>query len=314
MSQRATNEGSPPDQLRHAPDDCAPDEHGPSEGQLSCSMASVLVRRLRTTGGEEAVHQVLRMAKVPYTAAYLEDVSHWIWYDEAIALFEAAVEMTGDNDLARRVGEDTVRQHAGTTVATLLRSLGSPEAIYKQLSIGVTKFSTVTEMKPVEVTSGRAVIQATAREGYRRHRLLCDWTRGLLSQPTALFGLPPASVRETSCEVRGDDCCSYTVTWEAEAALRMADPQELISALEAQLAAMADRLENMYATARDLIAFEDVDAALARITARSTSITAASPTRIPTSPPRPCSPGRSTIKTTPAWSPRSPPPVATTGG
>jgi diguanylate cyclase (GGDEF)-like protein/putative nucleotidyltransferase with HDIG domain len=96
---------------------------------------------------------------------------------------------------------------------------------------------------------------------------MCDWTRGLLSQPPALFGAPPAHVEESTCQARGDDCCCYTATWDAD--LATADPQALVTALETQLAAMTVRLDNVYATARDLIAVDDLDAALARITERA---------------------------------------------
>jgi diguanylate cyclase (GGDEF)-like protein len=242
---------------------------GPAIGQLSCSMASTLVRHVRATLGDEAVEDVLRLSRVDYTSAYLDDVSNWIWLHEAVALFEAAAEVTGDQGVGRRIGEETVRQHAGTPVATLMRSLGSPQAVYEQLTVGVTKFSTVTELIPTAVEPGRAEIRAKARPGFTRHRHLCNWTAGLLSQPPVLFGLPPAHVEESSCEARGDDQCLYAITWDAAGAARAEDPQELITALETQLGAMSDRLQSMYATARDLIAFDDLDAALARITERA---------------------------------------------
>jgi diguanylate cyclase (GGDEF)-like protein len=242
---------------------------GPAVGQLSCSMASTLIRHLRATLGDEVVRDVIRVAGVDYTTTYLEDVANWIWYHEAVALFEAAVAVTGDQGIARRIGEETVSQHAGTPVATLMRSLGSPQAIYEQLTVGVTKFSTVTELIPSEVGPGRAVVRANARPGFERHRHLCDWTAGMLSQPPVLFGLPPAEVEETSCQARGDDHCLYAISWDAEGAARAADPQQLVTALETQLAAMSDRLQSMYATARDLISFDDLDAALARITERA---------------------------------------------
>src|SRR2546421_1127829 len=242
---------------------------GPAIGQLSCSMASTLVRYVRTTLGEEAVDQVLRLAGVEYDAAYLEDVSHWIWLDEAVALLKAAAEVTDDPAVGRRVGEESVRQHAGTPVATLLRSLGSPEAVYEQLAVGVTKFSTITELIPREVAPGRAVGHVKARPGYERDPVLCDWPGGLLSQPPALFGLPPADVEETSCQSRGDAECIYEIAWDADRAASAADPQELVTALESQLVGMSDRLQNMYATARDLIAIDDLDVALARITDRA---------------------------------------------
>jgi hypothetical protein len=241
----------------------------PVDGQISCSMAGTLVRRVRATLGDAAVEDLLRRAGVPYAPAFLDDVGNWIWYQEAIALLEAAVEVTGDPDIGRRVGEEAVRRHAGTAVATLLRSLGSPEAIFAQLASAVTKFSTVTEMEPQEVSPGSAAALKRTRPGFSPHRLMCDYVLGMLSQPPVLFGLPAAAVEETQCQLRGDDACRYEVSWDADHAARAADPQQLITALEAQVAAMTDRLENVYAVARDLIAPADLDAALARITDRA---------------------------------------------
>ncbi|MDX6667988.1 MAG: hypothetical protein QOK04_1368 [Solirubrobacteraceae bacterium] len=241
----------------------------PASGQIACTMASTLLKRVRAALGEGAIDELLRLADVPYTAAYLEDVGNWIWYPEAIALFEAAETLTGDEEIGRKVGAETVRQHAGTAVATLLRSLGSPQAVYEQLTAAVTKFSTVSELIPVEVAPGRAVIRKNGRDGAARHRHMCNWTAGLLSAAPELWGLPSATVEESLCELRGDSHCLYNVTWDAEHAARAADPQELVTALEVQLAAMKERLESVYATARDLISTEDLDVALARITERA---------------------------------------------
>src|SRR2546423_800059 len=155
---------------------------GPASGQLSCSMASTLLSHVRAARGEQGVDELLSATGLDYSADYLGDVANWIWYDEAIALFEGAAKLTGEDDIGQRVGEETVRQHAGTPVATLLRSLGSPEAIYEQLADSVTKFSTVTELVPTEVVPGRAILLAKARPGFKRHRHLCAWTKGMMSQ------------------------------------------------------------------------------------------------------------------------------------
>ena len=244
-------------------------EQGAQPGQVGCSMSSVLLRRVRSTAGDDTVAALLIRAASPRTSAYLEDVNNWIAYDEAVALFEAAAELTEDPEIGLRVGEDMVRQHAGTSVATLLRSLGSPQAILEQVAVTVTKFSTATAMEPLEVGAGRAVVRAFARPGFHRHRHLCDWTRGVLSQATVLFGLPPAAVEETQCQVDGAPACLYEVGWDAAMAEGATDPHQLVTALEAQLVAMAERLENVYATASDLISHEDLDGALGRITDRA---------------------------------------------
>jgi diguanylate cyclase (GGDEF)-like protein len=90
-----------------------------------------------------------------------------------------------------------------------------------------------------------------------------------MSQITALFGLPPARVEETRCRLRGETHCEYQVTWDADDAARAADPEQLITSLESQLAAMSERLNDIYAAAKDLIAVDDVEVTLARITERA---------------------------------------------
>jgi diguanylate cyclase (GGDEF)-like protein len=240
--------------------------------RVACTLTSTLLKRVRSMLGEAGVGRVVQDAGVTHSPEHLEQVDNWIDYADAVSLFEAAVEVTGDEEIGWRVGQDAVRQHAGTAVATLLRSLGSPERIYEQIALTATKFSTVTEMTSTAVSPGRAVIRTRNRLGIDRHPQLCGYSRGMLSQPPVLFGLPAATVEESTCAARGDDVCLYTVTWDADAAAAAADePQALVTALEAQLQAMRQRLESMYATASDLITLDDVDSALARVTERAAS-------------------------------------------
>lgn len=232
-------------------------------------MVSTLLRHVHATLGSAGVDEIVRRSGVPYGADHLDDISHWIWYDEAVAVFHAAAEVTGDPSIGLRAGEQALRQHAGTPVATLLRQLGSPEAVLEQTSMVATKFTTVSEMRPTKVTPGHAVVMASAQPGITSHRVFCDFRAGLLSQITSLFGLPPARVTETRCRVDGHETCEYEVTWDADAAAGAGDPEQLITSLEGQLAAMARRLNSVYAAAKDLIAVDDVDVTLARITERA---------------------------------------------
>ncbi len=232
-------------------------------------MAQVVLKLVRSERGEAAVVQLLQQAASSREIPYLENVDNWISLDEACALLEAGVSNTGDELFARRVGEQTLRQHAGTQVATLLRSLGSIEAVLQAVALSSVKLSTVTEMKAIDVHPGRAVITAVAREGYTRRRLHCDWTTGLLAGTPILFGLPLAHVQESECQARGGSQCRYTVTWDAELAAAAVDPQERITALEAQLLAVSERLHGVYAVASDLVSAEDLETALRRIVERA---------------------------------------------
>jgi len=232
-------------------------------------MASVLLRLIRSEGGETAVAELLARAHVRRKPTYLENVDNWISLGEATSLLEAGVEQTGDPLFARRVGENTLRQHAGTQVATVLRSLGSTEAVFKAIAQTAPRLSAVTEMEAIEAVPGRGVLQACARQGFSRQQIHCDWTTGLLAGTPILFGLPLAHVEESECQARGDQHCLYTVTWDAELAAVAADPQRRVTSLEAQLVAMSERLRGAYATVGDLVSAEDLDTVLRRIVERA---------------------------------------------
>jgi diguanylate cyclase (GGDEF)-like protein len=232
-------------------------------------MTSVLLRIIRRLKGEAGVSDTLLHAGSRHDARFLEDVANWISLEDAIALMEAGVHVTGDPQLARHVGEQAVGQHAGTQVATLLRSLGSPEAVLRAIMTTAGKFSTVTDLEAIECGPSHAVVYSRARPGFVRHPLMCDWAKGLLSQPCVLFGLPPARVEETECQARGDSECRYVISWDKDLAEAAADPEQRVTALEAQVVAMSARLESAYATASDLVSPDDLDVVLARIVARA---------------------------------------------
>jgi diguanylate cyclase (GGDEF)-like protein len=237
---------------------------------FSCSLTAVLLARVRVHGGDEAVDRLLRDTRSLRSVAYLQDIGNWVSYDEAIALFRVGEDITGDPLFARRLGEDAVRQLTGSPVAALLRSLGSPEEVYRQMAPTAAKFSTVVAPDFPEVGPGYAELRFVARDGFPRDPRHCQWTRGLLTQPTVLFGLPPAHVEHAECAADGIvEGCRYRVSWDPEEAARMADPAAQVTALEAQVKALTERLQSVFATAGDLISSGDLKATLARITNRA---------------------------------------------
>ena len=75
------------------------------------------------------------------------------------------------------------------------------------------RFSTVADLEAVETAPGYAVIDARAVDGFERHPLHCQWTQGLLSTCSALFGMPAATIEHPTCQAAGDDACRYVVRW-----------------------------------------------------------------------------------------------------
>ena len=106
---------------------------------------------------------MLREAGSRRTPAYLTDIANWISFDEALALWSAGAAVTRHPQFARAVGEDAARRLNASPVAALLRSLGSPEAVYAQIALTAAKFTVVTTMEAVDVGPGRAVHRGASR-------------------------------------------------------------------------------------------------------------------------------------------------------
>lgn len=129
---------------------------------FSCSMSSVLLGEIRDFGGDVAVAELLDRAGSTRTHEYLTDITNWISYDEANALWEAGTQLTHHPRFPRVVGERAARRLKGSPVAGLLRSLGSPEAVYRQMSVTATKFSAVSRLEATDTGPGYANITSKA--------------------------------------------------------------------------------------------------------------------------------------------------------
>jgi hypothetical protein len=153
-------------------------------------MTSLLVERVRDSGGEAVVAELLRLAGSRRSAEYLCDLANWISYDEAVALWRAGARVTQHPQFARAVGEDAARRHNASPVAALFRSLGSPENVYRQIATSATKYSVVTTLEAVDVGPGFAEIVAVPVEGFVRDAdRKCPVQRGAAS----LGLVPPTS-------------------------------------------------------------------------------------------------------------------------
>ncbi len=232
-------------------------------------MSAVLIARVRAYGGDAAIAELLRVAGSERTVQYLTDIANWISFDEAVALWRAGGQVTHHPEFARAVGEDAVRYLNASPVATVLRQLGSLEAVYGHVATTASKYSTVTVMEAVDCGPGFAEIHATAVPGLRRDADHCAWTHGMLTQPPILFGLPPAVVHHERCAAFGASRCEYRVIWPVGDEVVESDAAQQIAGLNIQLDAMRVRLNSMFQTASDLISTGDVDEVLARIAERA---------------------------------------------
>ncbi|MFW3172221.1 diguanylate cyclase domain-containing protein [Geodermatophilus sp. CPCC 206100] len=231
--------------------------------ETSGATTSLVLGYVRAQAGDAAVEDVLRRAGVPCTAEELSRASSWTSYDTRIRLFTAATEVLGDPDAMFRVGRAALSHCMHPALVLLVRAMGSPRHVFRQLPRAIAMFSTTSTMEVLEVGARSATVRFRLRPGYVHSRLDCAYAQGLISTVPAIFGLPPAEVRHSECESDGHPGCLYQLTWQRHRRWR----RRPVSAPE--LTALRDQVRILQAAATDLVASDDVDSALQRIVARA---------------------------------------------
>ena len=183
-------------------------------------MTGVLLRHLRAGYGDDMVARVLALAGEHRTAVELEQLDTWSRYQQVVDMYLAALTLTGDARIGQRCGERLMQEYSGTGVDAVLRSLGSPGEVLRNVAQAAAKFSTVIRMEAIEVGETYAVIGSGNRPGVDLPKIVCEYTQGVVSQAASLFGMDPAIVVERQCQAEGADRCIYHVTWDPTSARR----------------------------------------------------------------------------------------------
>ncbi len=234
----------------------------PEARETSGATTGLLLSYVRRQGGDDAVAEVVRRAGVPSTAAELELPSHWTSYDTRIKLFTAATEVLGDPQTMFRVGREALGLGLTPALVLLVRAMGSPRQVYRQLPRAVAKFTTTSTMRVVESGATHATLSYRLHEGYRHSRLDCEYAQGLIGMVPTVFGLPPAELLHAECESDGHPVCTYHLTWERR---RRWGGRRRTDEDVTELLALREQLRILQSAAADLVASEDVETVLQRI-------------------------------------------------
>jgi len=228
----------------------------------------VVVLYVREHGGDEAVRAMLEHAGETRSVEELLDEHGWSTYAQKIRLFRAAAEVLGDPGAVRKIGQFMLRSRIALPLLVLLRALGSPEQVLRNVAKANSRFSTNSTVRALEVGNGHAVVTYRLHDGYPPDELDCQYTEGLLSLVPEVFGLPAASVQHGECQVHGAPACLFRLRWRPRHRWGRRVPAE-IAHLRDQLDAITQRFQELQSVAADLVSTEDVSTVLARIATKA---------------------------------------------
>jgi diguanylate cyclase (GGDEF)-like protein len=246
------------------------DVHGTSAvvaRETSSATTAGLLRYVRQQGGPAAVEETIRRAGVPHTVDELVDAASWTSYDTRIRLFTAATEVLGDPRTMFEVGATALARGLSPSVVLVIRAMGSPRQVIRQLPGAVLKFSTTSTMEVLESGSTHASISMTLHDGYQHSRLDCQYAQGLLTSVPSVFGLSAARIVHDECESDGHPACIYHLTWQPRSRLPWRRRRQATGDLE--LTALRGQVRALQSAATDLVNSDDLDTVLDRIVARA---------------------------------------------
>lgn len=229
---------------------------------------ALIVRYVRARGGDDALASVLRLAGEKRSSKELEDETRWSTYAQKVALFEAAAEVLGDPRIGRHVGESVIQHSVAPGLKMVIRSLGSPGRVLRSLPKISAKFTSISELNAEVTGDSRAVVTYRVREPLDPHPMDCDYTRGLLTSITGIFGLPPARVSHAECQSKGAERCVFEVSWPSYRHRRASSKVRILD-LEEQVRTLQEHAEAFSSMTTSLVSPSDLDNALANIARRA---------------------------------------------
>ena len=151
---------------------------------------------------------------IDYDEQYMCDVENWMPSDQ---VYKLCANISGKFPENPQLFFDMALWAASNktvgAIFTIARSFVSPALIYDRVPKYIENFNKHRKIEIVEKTKNGAILSTHHMTEVKAIREVCEWTRGLLATAPYVLKLPPAIVKETLCECKGDPCCQYEINW-----------------------------------------------------------------------------------------------------
>ncbi|MEJ2070700.1 MAG: PAS domain S-box protein, partial [Syntrophobacterales bacterium] len=145
---------------------------------------------------------------------FLMEINNWVSSDVVIKMFENAREITGEDDIAFKIGFDSAaRRKLGYIQRIILFAYRNPRRSLRRVQRINDKFNRNKRIDLVETTRDHAVIRLHWFQDIPATTDFCLFNKGIYTGIPTIWNLPPAILDETKCYFKGDDCCEYHLKW-----------------------------------------------------------------------------------------------------
>lgn len=137
------------------------------------------------------------------------------WFDQNLAdsFHKHVTQMTGDPEIAYKVGAFTVHDSAQGLAGLIISGFLSPKIAYKNIARTGSMYTKGTTFTPIKTTHSSAIIRTKPIKGVTEREYQCRNRMGMLEAIPTAFGIPHASIKHPKCVHKGDEYCEYKLSW-----------------------------------------------------------------------------------------------------
>ncbi|MBW2093021.1 MAG: GAF domain-containing protein, partial [Deltaproteobacteria bacterium] len=166
-------------------------------------------------GLEEDLHGV------PDPLSFLKDPNNWISSDILRKLYANARRISGDDNVAFKIGYESVTHNKlGYISDILLRVWSSPDKAFPRVKRINEKFNRNKDIEVVRLPGNHVILRLRWFKHLNLNTDFCLMNQGVYSAIPTIWGLPPGKVVETQCQFKGGFYCEFDATWEDHSRLR----------------------------------------------------------------------------------------------
>ncbi|MFC1651027.1 HD domain-containing phosphohydrolase [Candidatus Latescibacterota bacterium] len=148
---------------------------------------------------------------------YLLDEHNWISQNVCVKLFERVRLFSGNPDIARYIGrESVINRRFGYVENIFIKSIGNPHLSILRAPYINAKLNKTKAVEIISADKTHAVIRLNWFKDIGSTKDICLFNKGVYEAIPAIWGLPMAKVNEHKCYFDGDEYCEYAFEWTSK--------------------------------------------------------------------------------------------------
>ena len=144
----------------------------------------------------------------------VQDPAHWFTQQQVDTFQKKLVEMTGDQDIARKAGRFMSSSDGLGPARQHLLGFMTPTAVYLLMQKLYPILSRAANIRTVKLSSNKVEIISTPKPGVNEKLYQCTNRIGTFESLAKFFTGSNATIEHPSCFHRGDAFCRYIVSWK----------------------------------------------------------------------------------------------------